>query len=119
MAHLTERQLKILDFERNWWRHAGTKPAAIAATFDVDPATYQAELDAFIFTDAAYDHDRILIKRLRRLSAQRRRQGRTAPRTIHQPAPSGGSTCRACGQKWPAHQLNLRGRCPNCLWNAA
>lgn len=76
MTHepLTDRAIRILDFEREWWTYAGDKATGIKTEFDLDPDTYQAELDRIIFTDAALAHDRMLVKRLRRLSAQRRRQ---------------------------------------------
>lgn len=70
---LTDRAKRLLDFERGWWTHAGEKDAAIRNRFGLDPDTYQAELDRIIFTDEALAHDRMLVRRLRRLSAQRRR----------------------------------------------
>lgn len=72
MAALT--MTEIFDFEREWWKWAGDRPAAIWARFDIDPDTYHTALDRLIFTDAALAHDRTLVKRLRRLSTQRNRQ---------------------------------------------
>lgn len=71
---LTTHQREILEFEREWWRYAGAKEQAIRAQFDCDTAAYYAELDQIIDTPAALEFDPMLVKRLRRLRAQRQRQ---------------------------------------------
>lgn len=73
-AELDQRSRDILDFEREWWRHAGAKEQAIRARFDVSPTRYYQLLNAVIDQDAAITLDPMLVKRLRRMRATRQRQ---------------------------------------------
>ncbi len=36
-AGLSELEIKMLDFERQWWRYAGAKESAIKELFDLTP----------------------------------------------------------------------------------
>ena len=45
---LSESELKLLDFERNWWRHAGTKESAIKELFNLTPPAYYQMLNNLI-----------------------------------------------------------------------
>ncbi|HEY2557814.1 MAG TPA: DUF3263 domain-containing protein, partial [Diaminobutyricibacter sp.] len=45
---LSERDLAILDFERQWWQHAGAKEAAIRSQFSLSAARYYQLLNALI-----------------------------------------------------------------------
>jgi hypothetical protein len=71
---LTERAVEILGFEREWWRYAGAKEAAVRERFDVSPTRYYQLLNRIIDDEAALAYDPMLVKRLRRLRAQRQRQ---------------------------------------------
>ena len=71
---LDARAQDILDFEREWWRHAGAKEQRIRERFDVSPTRYYQLLNAVIDDDAALAYDPMLVKRLRRLRAARQRQ---------------------------------------------
>ena len=71
---LDERDREMLDFEREWWRYAGAKEQAIRARFDLSTDRYYELLNALIDRDEAVEHDPMLVKRLRRLRAQRHRQ---------------------------------------------
>ena len=71
---LDARSRDILDFEREWWRHAGAKEQRIRARFDVSPTRYYQLLNAVIDDEAALAYDPMLVKRLRRLRAARQRQ---------------------------------------------
>lgn len=71
---LSRRDADVLDFEREWWRYAGAKEEAIAARFELGVEAYYALLNDLIDTDGAVDHDPMLVKRLRRLRAQRQRE---------------------------------------------
>jgi hypothetical protein len=73
-AGLDERSRDILDFEREWWRHAGAKEQRIRERFDVSPTRYYQLLNAVIDDEAALAYDPMLVKRLRRLRAARQRQ---------------------------------------------
>lgn len=74
MDSLTDRQLQILAFENQWWRHAGTKDQAIRDQFEVTAVRYYQELNQLIDSPAATEHDPVLVKRLRRVRAQRQAQ---------------------------------------------
>lgn len=73
-ASLDERDVAILDFEREWWRYAGAKEQAIKERFDVSPTRYYQLLNRVIDDEDALAYDPMLVKRLRRLRAQRQRQ---------------------------------------------
>lgn len=68
---LSDLQLRILDFERQWWRHAGAKEEAVRAEFGVSAARYYQLLNAVIDSPAAIVHDPMLVRRLQRVRDQR------------------------------------------------
>jgi hypothetical protein len=72
---LSERDARILDFERLWWRHVGAKEDAIRVEFGLSTARYYQLLNALIDTPAAVRHDPMLVGRL-----QRARDARTRAR---------------------------------------
>ena len=72
---LGERDLRVLAFERQWWRHAGAKEQAIREAFGLSAARYYQILGALIDSPAALAHDPMLVKRLQRV-----RDSRTAAR---------------------------------------
>jgi hypothetical protein len=63
---LGERDLAILDFERQWWHHAGAKEAAIRSQFSLSAARYYQLLNALIDLPGALRHDPMLVRRLLR-----------------------------------------------------
>jgi hypothetical protein len=71
---LGERERGVLAFERHWWRHAGAKEEAIRRQFGVGPTAYYQLLSRLIDDPAALAHDPMLVKRLQRQRASRRRQ---------------------------------------------
>ncbi|MCD0450226.1 DUF3263 domain-containing protein [Actinocorallia sp. API 0066] len=71
---LSERDRAILAFERQWWKHAGAKEQAIRETFDMSATRYYQLLNIVIDRAEALEHDPMLVKRLRRIRAQRQRQ---------------------------------------------
>jgi len=74
---LSERDIEILDFEREWWHHAGAKEAAIRSQFSLSAARYYQLLNAVIDLPAALRHDAMLVKRLLR-ARDARTQARSA-----------------------------------------
>ena len=74
---LTERDIRILDFEREWWHHAGAKEAAIRSQFSISAARYYQLLNAVIDLPGALRHDAMLVKRLLR-ARDARTQARSA-----------------------------------------
>lgn len=77
--HLSERDRAMLDFERQWWRYAGSKEHAVRELFDMSATRYYQVLNALIDRPEAVEYDPMLVKRLRRLRSTRQRQ-RTARR---------------------------------------
>lgn len=71
---LDERDRAILDFEREWWKFAGAKEEGIKERFDLSSTRYYQLLNDLIDTDAALEHDPMLVKRLRRMRSARQRQ---------------------------------------------
>lgn len=80
-SELSERDVAILAFERQWWRHAGAKEQAIREEFGLSAARYYQLLGALIDRPAALTHDPMLVKRLLRLRETRQaaRRTRTLP----------------------------------------
>jgi hypothetical protein len=87
-AVLGERERAVLAFERQWWRHAGAKEEAIRREFGIGPTAYYQLLSRLIDDPAALACDPMLVKRLQRQRASRRRQ--RASRTLGSHGPSGG-----------------------------
>ena len=86
---LGEKEVGILLFERQWWRHAGAKEEAIRRRFGIGPTAYYQLLSRLIDDPAALAHDPMLVKRLQRQRAARRRQ--RASRRLGMQGPTGGS----------------------------
>jgi hypothetical protein len=70
---LSDQEVSILTFERQWWRYAGAKEQAIRDNFDMSPTRYYQTLNAMLDSADAMAHDPALVKRLRRLRASRLR----------------------------------------------
>ena len=76
---LSERDLDLLDFERQWWKEPGSKEQALRERFGVSPTRYYQLVNALVDREAAMRHDTVLLTRLRRTRAARL-QTRTARR---------------------------------------
>jgi hypothetical protein len=70
---LSERDQRILEFERQWWKYAGAKEQAVRELFDMSATRYYQVLNALIDRPEALAADPMLVKRLRRLRASRQR----------------------------------------------
>lgn len=70
---LGEREQRMLELERQWWKYSGAKEQAIREMFDLSATHYYQILNALIDTEAALAHDPMLVKRLRRLRTTRQR----------------------------------------------
>ncbi|MEG3634660.1 DUF3263 domain-containing protein [Micromonospora palythoicola] len=73
---LDERDLEMLAFERQWWRHAGAKEQAIRDRFGLSATRYYQLLNALLDNPAALAADPVLVGRLVRLRASRARNRR-------------------------------------------
>ena len=74
---LSDLEIRILDFESNWWRFAGAKESAIKELFDLSAPRYYQLLNDLIDREDALAASPILVKRLRRLR-EARMQARSA-----------------------------------------
>jgi hypothetical protein len=64
----------MLAFERQWWRYAGAKEAAIRDRFGMSATRYYQVLNALVDRPEALAVDPVLVRRLRRMRAARQRQ---------------------------------------------
>lgn len=70
---LPERDQRILEFERQWWKFAGAKEQAIREQFEMSATRYYQVLNALIDQPEALAFDPMLVKRLQRMRAARQR----------------------------------------------
>ncbi|WBB97508.1 MULTISPECIES: DUF3263 domain-containing protein [unclassified Solwaraspora] len=73
---LTEREQRVLDFERQWWKHAGAKEQSIRDTFGLSATRYYQLLNQLLDNPVALAVEPVLVARLRRLRAARSRARR-------------------------------------------
>jgi hypothetical protein len=76
-SNLSDLEVRILDFERQWWKYAGAKDAAIKELFDLSTRSYYELLNSLIDREDALAASPLLVKRLRRL-----RQARISARSL-------------------------------------
>lgn len=69
---LTDRDHQILDFEGQWFKHAGAKEAQIRDRFDMSPTIYYQVLNALLDEPCAMADHPMTVRRLLRLRAARR-----------------------------------------------
>jgi len=68
---LSDLEIKVLDFERQWWKYAGAKDVAIKELFGLSTQGYYELLNNLIDREDALDASPLLVKRLRRLRQAR------------------------------------------------
>ena len=73
MPALTDRDMRVLAFERGTWRSAGAKEQAIADTLGMPSTRYYQLLNELIDSPEALKFDPVLVKRLRAQRARRQR----------------------------------------------
>jgi hypothetical protein len=73
VGELSDRDRKILAFERQWWKYAGAKEQAVRELFEMSATRYYQVLNALLDRPEALAADPMLVKRLRRLRAARQR----------------------------------------------
>jgi hypothetical protein len=76
---LTDRDRAILDFERGWWSQPGSKGDAIKARLDLSATRYYQLLGGLVDSTAAEQYDPLVVRRLRRDRAERRRSRFAGP----------------------------------------
>ncbi|GAA4184688.1 hypothetical protein GCM10022288_05740 [Gryllotalpicola kribbensis] len=80
-AELTDLEVAVLDFEREWLQGPAAKEQAIRSQFGLSGARYYQILGRLIDTPAALAYDPLLVRRLLRQRDERReaRAARTRP----------------------------------------
>ncbi|HXW86652.1 MAG TPA: DUF3263 domain-containing protein [Streptosporangiaceae bacterium] len=73
MAALSELDMRILAFERSWWRLPGAKERDILEIFGIPVTRYYQLLNELIDRPEAVAFDPALVGRLRRQRSRRRR----------------------------------------------
>lgn len=73
-AALSERDRRILDFEREWARPASAKDGAVRQEFGFSITRYYQVLNSVIDSPAAIVYDPMLVRRLQRLREARARE---------------------------------------------
>jgi hypothetical protein len=68
---LSDLEVRILEFERQWWRYAGAKDLGIKEQFNLSAREYYELLNNLIDREDALIASPLLIKRLRRLREAR------------------------------------------------
>lgn len=71
---LTDDELAILAFERQWWKEPGVKDVKMKQQFGWSATQYYQRLNALIDEPAALEADAVLVNRLLRRRQSRRRQ---------------------------------------------
>ena len=79
MSGLSERDMRILAFERRGWRSPGVKEQAIAEVLDLPATRYYQLLNELIDRPEAAQFDPALVARLRRQRVRRRRMRSARP----------------------------------------
>jgi hypothetical protein len=70
---LSRREHEMLAFERQWWRRPGAKETAIRDLFGMTPTRYYQVLNTLVDRPDVLATDPLLVRRLRRVRAARRR----------------------------------------------
>lgn len=71
VSTLSDLEVRILEFERSWWRYAGAKESAIKELFDLSAPRYYQLLNDLVDREDALLASPMLVKRLRRLRQAR------------------------------------------------
>jgi Protein of unknown function (DUF3263) len=79
MATLSEQDMRVLAFERSWWRQPGAKEQAISDLLGLSATRYYQLLNELIDRPEALGFDPVLVKRLRRQRARRKRMRAEGP----------------------------------------
>jgi hypothetical protein len=82
MAALSDGEMRILAFERSWWRQPGAKEREILEALGMPATRYYQLLNELIDRPEALEFDPALVTRLRRQRTRRQR--------MRSPRPGGG-----------------------------
>lgn len=79
MAALSELEMRILAFERSWWRYPGAKEREILEELGMPVTRYYQLLNGLIDRPESAEFDPVLVARLRRQRNSRRRMRSARP----------------------------------------
>ena len=79
MAALSDLEMRILAFERSWWRQPGAKEREILEVFGMPVTRYYQLLNELIDRPEAAEFDPVLVTRLRRQRSRRQRMRSARP----------------------------------------
>ncbi len=79
MAALSELEMRILAFERSWWRYPGAKEREILEVLGMPVTRYYQLLSALIDRPESTEFDPALVARLRRQRTARSRMRSARP----------------------------------------
>lgn len=79
MPALSERDMRVLAFERGTWRTAAAKEQAIGEVLGISATRYYQLLNELIDSPEALKFDPVLVKRLRAQRARRQRMRSPQP----------------------------------------
>ena len=79
MSALSERDMRLLAFERGTWRTAGAKEQAIVEVLGIPATRYYQLLNELIDNPDALRFDPVLVKRLRAQRTRRQRMRSPQP----------------------------------------
>jgi len=79
VAALSELEMRILAFERSWWRFPGAKEREILEVLGMPVTRYYQLLNELIDRSEAAEFDPMLVTRLRRQRGRRRRMRSARP----------------------------------------
>jgi uncharacterized protein DUF3263 len=79
MVALSEREVRVLAFERGWWRSPGAKEQEIRDVLGMTATSYYQLLNELIDRPEALVLDPALVKRLRRQRARRHKMRSAGP----------------------------------------
>ena len=77
--------MRMLAFERSWWRLAGAKERDILDVFDVPVTRYYQLLNELIDRPEAVEFDPVVVTRLRRQRSRRRHLRASGPIPARKP----------------------------------
>ena len=63
---MTDTEMAILDFEREWWRHAGARDEEVARRWGMSAPEYRRRLIAIVVRPEAMAYDPLTVRRIRR-----------------------------------------------------
>jgi hypothetical protein len=63
---MTDTDRAILDFEREWWRHAGARDQEVEQRWGITGSQYNQRLIAIAGSQQALEYDHATVRRIRR-----------------------------------------------------